>query len=104
MYLSAPWTPAAYVDSPCVAPCDRHVRIVHDAAGVYAPDVRGGIPSAIAATIRACSAYAIDSTVVTCRQSGLGGDLVVDGTRVRRASSLGCVSSVPVAPGWPLLF
>jgi glycosyltransferase involved in cell wall biosynthesis len=78
-------------------------RIVH-MAKLAETDVRGGISTAITAIARACRARGATSHVVTCRLLGWGGRLAVNGELNDRATSLGCLFSLPIAPTWPLLF
>jgi rhamnosyl/mannosyltransferase len=69
----------------------------------YFPDI-GGIESAVRDIAEGLSALdkEVISEVFVCRKKGIGYTEYVNGVKVRRASSLGTLLSLPIAPLYPL--
>ncbi len=76
------------------------LKILH-AYKVYAPDVVGGIPEVIR-LLTGGLAETCDSEILVSRSRGRGRSEVIGGMSVCRTSSLGSLSSMPLAPSYPL--
>lgn len=75
------------------------MNVLH-AYKVYRPDVDGGIPEVIAKLTRP-NVTGDRAEILVARDRGLPRRYVLDGTQVRAVSSLGQISSMPIAPGFP---
>jgi glycosyltransferase involved in cell wall biosynthesis len=73
-------------------------RVLH-ASKVYRPDVAGGTPEIIRLLVR------LDrpSEIIVARLHGVGRTDAIEGIPVRRATTLGYLWSMPLAPFYPLL-
>lgn len=70
---------------------------------VHKSEVEGGIPEVVELVARGLMPE-WTPTIAVARVKGWGQDDVVRGVRVARAGSLGTLWSLPIAPGYPLLF
>lgn len=69
---------------------------------VFPPDVKGGIPEAIASLAKGMSPRH-EACVLVARSRGWGRHYRFDGIEVEAVSSLGTVLSSPISPGFPFL-
>ncbi|WP_322513814.1 glycosyltransferase [Rhodopseudomonas palustris] len=76
------------------------MNVLH-AYKVYRPDVDGGIPEVIAKLTQP-NAAGDRAEILVARDRGPPRRYVLDGTPVRAVGSFGQISSMPIAPGFPL--
>src|SRR5215472_13693055 len=72
------------------------MRILH-CFKVYRPDMNAGIPE-VMSQLCAGTPPGSQASILTCRSSGVGSRIIVDGVEVERTWTLGQISTMPISP------